>query len=68
MIKTGVEFEPIAPCHLEELFEGLGAWYKAANSDIQDYVVVSQHIIDKISRKCHNVNMQNCICFMNSAE
>ena len=42
MIAAGVEFEPIAPCHLENLLEGLGAWYKAANSDIQDYAVVSQ--------------------------
>lgn len=42
MIKAGVEFEPIPPCHLEELLEGLGAWYKAANPDIQDYAVVSQ--------------------------
>lgn len=37
MIKAGVEFEPIAPCHLEELLEGLGAWYKAANPDIQEF-------------------------------
>ena len=42
MIKAGIEFKPIAPCHPEELLEGLGAWYKAANPDIQEYAVVSQ--------------------------
>lgn len=41
MIKAGVEFEPIAPCHLEELLEGLEAWYKAVNPDIQEYAVMS---------------------------
>lgn len=42
MFKAGIEFESIAPCHFEELLEGLGAWYKADNPDIQDYAVVSQ--------------------------
>lgn len=42
MIKAGVEFEPIVPCHPEELLSGLGAWYKAVNPDIRDYAVVSQ--------------------------
>ena len=42
MIKAGIEFEPIPPCHIEELLEGLGAWYKAANPDIRGYAVVSQ--------------------------
>ena len=42
MLKAGIEFEPIAPCHLEELLKALGAWYKAANPDIQEYVVLSQ--------------------------
>ena len=42
MMKAGVEFEPIAPCHLEELLSALGARYKADNPDIQSYAVVSQ--------------------------
>ena len=42
MMEAGVEFEPIAPCHPEELLNALGARYKADNPDIQSYAVVSQ--------------------------
>ena len=42
MFEAGVEFKPITPCHNEDLLRALGAYYKAGNPDIQDYVVVSQ--------------------------
>ena len=45
MVKTGIEFENIAPCHFCDLLSALGAYYQAANHEISDYVVMSQ--------KCH---------------
>lgn len=45
MIKAGIEFEPITPCHFDELMSELGAWYEAANPDIRECKVMSQ--------KCH---------------
>ena len=42
MMEAGVEFEPIAPCHPEQLLSALGARYKADNPDILSYAVVSQ--------------------------
>ena len=42
MIKAGIEFNSVPPCHFLDLLKGLGAFYHAANPDIQSYAVMSQ--------------------------
>ena len=42
MLEAGVEFEPIAPCHCEDLLNALGAWFQAENPEIQACSLVSQ--------------------------
>ena len=42
MIKAGIEFENIAPCHFCDLLNALGAYYQAGNPEITEYTVVSQ--------------------------
>ena len=42
MFEAGVEFRPIAPCHIEDLMKALGAYYKAENPEIISYLLVSQ--------------------------
>ena len=42
MVKAGIEFEPIPPCHFCDLLNGLGAYYQADNSEIIEYKIMSQ--------------------------
>ena len=42
MIETGVEFHPTLAAPCEEVLMSLGEWFKAQNSEILDYSLVSQ--------------------------
>ena len=42
MLKVGIEFNPIVPCHFLDLLNALGAYYQAVNPEIKEYTVMSQ--------------------------
>ena len=42
MAKTGIIFNSTTPCHFLDLLNALGAFYQAANPDIEEYAVVSK--------------------------
>lgn len=42
MIETGVEFEPITSCPVEDILRSLGEWFMSKNPEIESFSLMSQ--------------------------
>jgi len=42
MIESGIEFEPIVSCPVEDILRALGEWFMAHNPEIESFSLVSQ--------------------------